>query len=87
MYTFDFNSEECRNVRLTGGKAASLADMTAAGLPVAPGCAVGVSAYRAFLDQGDLRAQLTTVLSKLDGTYDQAKFDEVDHEISTLFGG
>ncbi|MFE7422090.1 PEP/pyruvate-binding domain-containing protein [Rhodococcus sp. NPDC057529] len=85
MYTLDFESDQCRDVRATGGKAASLAEMVAAALPVAPGFAVTAAAYRTFLDQGDLRTRLSAALGRLDGTGDQAKFDDADREISALF--
>lgn len=86
MYTCDFGTADCRDVRRTGGKAASLADMTAAGLPVAPGFAVTAEAYRAFLDQGAVRAQLTAILDELGGRREQDAFDEADRKIAALFG-
>lgn len=84
MYTYDFTSPVCREVRQTGGKAAGLAEMTAAGLPVAPGFAVAASAYRAFLDQDDVRARLTAVLDDLGDRRDQTAFDEADRKITAL---
>ncbi|GAA2203407.1 PEP/pyruvate-binding domain-containing protein [Sinomonas flava] len=49
MFTLTFTDPACRDVRETGGKAKSLADMTANELPVAPGFAVTAEAYRHFL--------------------------------------
>jgi pyruvate,water dikinase len=51
-YTSGFHEPACRDPREFGGKAAGLAGLAAAGLPVAPGFAVGVAAYRAFLEFG-----------------------------------
>ena len=48
-YTCGFDEPACRDAGRFGGKAAGLADLTAAGLPVAPGFAIGVGAFRAFL--------------------------------------
>ncbi|WP_063058286.1 PEP/pyruvate-binding domain-containing protein [Nocardia sienata] len=85
MYTYDFAAPSCRDVRRTGGKAAGLAEMTAAGLPVAPGFAVTASAYRAFLGQGAVRAQLTAILDDLGDRRDPAAFDTADRAITELF--
>ncbi len=48
-YTTGFDDPACRDASEFGGKAAGLAVMTAAGLPVAPGFAISAGAYRAFL--------------------------------------
>src|SRR5574340_914092 len=85
MYTLDFGNADCRDVREVGGKAAGLADMTAAGLPVAPGFAVTAAAYRRFLDQQDLRAKITAILDEMGQARDQEAFDAVDREIAALF--
>jgi pyruvate,water dikinase len=49
-YISGLDEPACRDPREYGGKAAGLAMLSAAGLPVAPGFAVGATAYRAFLD-------------------------------------
>ncbi len=49
-----------------GGKAASLGEMTGAGLPVPPGFALTTSAYRASRDAADLDATLARLLHGLD---------------------
>ena len=49
-----------------GGKAASLGEMTGAGLPVPPGYAVTTAAYRAAHDAADLDAILARMLHDLD---------------------
>jgi pyruvate,water dikinase len=50
-----FTEEACRDVSVAGGKGASLAAMTAAGLPVPPGFAVVASALERCLDADRLR--------------------------------
>jgi len=47
-YVTGFDDPACQDPRQFGGKAAGLAGLAAAGLPVAPGFAVSASAYRAF---------------------------------------
>lgn len=49
-----------------GGKAASLGEMTGAGLPVPPGYALMTSAYRVSRDAADLDATLARLLHGLD---------------------
>ncbi|MFM9135924.1 MAG: PEP/pyruvate-binding domain-containing protein [bacterium] len=49
-----------------GGKAASLGEMTGAGLPVPPGFAVTTAGYRAAHDAADLDATLARLLHGLD---------------------
>lgn len=61
-FTVRFDAEGCRHAREVGGKAHGLAEMTAAGLPVAPGFTVTAAAYREFLDQGDLRTGIAEAL-------------------------
>jgi pyruvate,water dikinase len=50
-----FTDEACRDVRLAGGKGASLAAMTAAGLPVPPGFVVAAAVLAASVDSARLR--------------------------------
>jgi pyruvate,water dikinase len=61
-----FDEPGCRDPREFGGKAAGLAELAAAGLPVAPGFAVGAAAFRAFLDQAGLRAAVSAALAHPD---------------------
>ena len=51
-----------------GGKAASLGEMTGAGLPVPPGFAITTSSYRRARDESDLDAQIARLLHGLDIT-------------------
>src|SRR3954449_6976712 len=45
----------CQAVELTGGKGASLATMTAEGLPVPPGFVITAAAFAAAVDEESLR--------------------------------
>ncbi|MBI1376471.1 MAG: hypothetical protein GC157_03165 [Frankiales bacterium] len=49
-----------------GGKAASLGEMTGAGLPVPPGFAITTNAYRRARDEADLDAQVARLLYGMD---------------------
>lgn len=50
-----FHEPACADVRIAGGKGASLASMTAAGLPVPPGFAVAADVLAGAIDAGRLR--------------------------------
>ena len=50
-----FHEEACRDVRIAGGKGASLAAMTAAGLPVPPGFVVAAEVLEQAIDGARLR--------------------------------
>lgn len=50
-----FADEACRDVRLAGGKGASLANMTAQGLPVPPGFVLPAYVLERSVDAGQLR--------------------------------
>ena len=63
MFTLTFTDPGCRDVRQTGGKAKSLADMTANGLPVAPGFAVTAEAYRHFVTATGLAETIDALLA------------------------
>ena len=58
----DFTEQACQDVREVGGKALGLAEMTANGLPVAPGFVVTARGYREFLDQPGARQQIGRTL-------------------------
>jgi pyruvate, water dikinase len=53
-----FTDPRCREVALSGGKGASLAVMTGAGLPVPPGFVVTSAAFAAAVDAEALRARV-----------------------------
>ncbi|QWF22399.1 PEP/pyruvate-binding domain-containing protein [Nocardioides sp. LMS-CY] len=80
-YTLDFTHERARLVAEVGGKGAGLAEMTAAGLPVAPGFVVTASAYREYLDTDGLRADIEALLAPVrDG--DHASYDVAERAIA-----
>jgi pyruvate, water dikinase len=54
----DFDDERCRDVELTGGKGASLASMTANGLPVPPGFVITSPAFAEVVDGPELLKHL-----------------------------
>ena len=62
MYTARFEDQRCLDVDAVGGKALGLAEMTAAGLPVAPGFTVCTAAYRAYLESSGLREVIERAL-------------------------
>jgi pyruvate,water dikinase len=64
VFTARFDEELCLDVGAVGGKALGLAEMTRAGLPVAPGFTVCTAAYRAYLEKSGLRA---VIEQSLDG--------------------
>jgi pyruvate, water dikinase len=62
-YTVRFDEQDCLDVAAVGGKALGLAEMTAAGLPVAPGFTVCTAAYRAFLERSGVRQVIGQALA------------------------
>jgi pyruvate,water dikinase len=66
MYTTRFDEATCLDVGAVGGKALGLAEMTAAGLPVAPGFTVCTAAYRAFLEESGVRLAIEDALEAAD---------------------
>lgn len=75
MYTLKFTNSECDDPREVGGKAASLAAMTAQGLPVSPGFAVTAQAYREFLAATGIQDEIDEILEGIDENSSQAEFD------------
>jgi pyruvate, water dikinase len=55
-----FADPRCQQVELTGGKGASLATMTAEGLPVPPGFVITSAAFAAAVDEDALRDAMRT---------------------------
>jgi pyruvate,water dikinase len=82
MFIREFSDPGCQDVREVGGKAAGLAEMTAAGLPVAPGFAVTGAAYRSYLQTGGLQEFTRGVLDSLGSSRDQAAFDDAERTIT-----
>lgn len=85
MLTVEFTNPACQDVREVGGKAAGLAEMTAAGLPVAPGFAVTAAAYRRYLDEGGLRPFTASLLAGLGTEINQAAFDDAERAVAERF--
>lgn len=85
-YTNWFEDEGCLAVREVGGKGKGLAEMTQAGLPVPPGFTVGATAYRAFLDQNNLRGKVAAVLAGVDA-HDHAALGRASKELERLLTG
>jgi pyruvate,water dikinase len=54
-----FENEQCQDVNLTGGKGASLASMTANGLPVPPGFVITSAAFAESVDGDSLLKHIT----------------------------
>lgn len=61
-HVLHFGDADCQDARKVGGKAVGLAEMTAQGLPVAPGFAITASTYRDFLTHSSLRQKLDEIL-------------------------
>ncbi|GAA4039288.1 hypothetical protein GCM10023063_25760 [Arthrobacter methylotrophus] len=87
MYIHEFSDPGCQDVREVGGKAAGLAQMTAAGLPVAPGFAITAAAYRSYLQTDGLQEFTRGVLDALGSGRDQTAFDDADRTISERLTG
>ncbi|MCK6211435.1 PEP/pyruvate-binding domain-containing protein [Georgenia sp. EYE_87] len=85
IYTIDFADGACRDARQVGGKAAGLAEMTAAGLPVAPGFVVNAAAYREFLARDGLGEFASAVADELGQTHDRARFDAAARRLEERF--
>lgn len=64
---FWFEDVDCRSVNTAGGKGASLASMTAEGLPVPPGFVISADALVAALDASGRLEELKSVLGGIDG--------------------
>jgi pyruvate,water dikinase len=71
---------------LVGGKAASLGEMVAAGLPVPTGFAVTVDAFETFRDQGDVRARLRAIVQGADVASSAALARAHDETVAIVLG-
>lgn len=71
-YTARFDDPSCLEVAAVGGKALGLAQMTVAGLPVAPGFTVCTAAYRAYLERSGVRAIAQRALDGVAPAHSQA---------------
>ncbi len=85
-FTVRLDRDGCRQAREVGGKAHGLAEMTAAGLPVAPGFAVTAAAYREFLNQGGLRAAIADAVADIAADRPET-LGTAEHRIGELMTG
>jgi pyruvate,water dikinase len=69
---------------LVGGKAASLASLTAAGFPVPPGFTVTTAAYRRFVADNDLQTMIDEIAGNVDAS-DPAALELAAASIRELF--
>ncbi|MGA9348863.1 MAG: PEP/pyruvate-binding domain-containing protein [Anaerolineae bacterium] len=77
-------SDASAGLSQVGGKGASLARMAAAGLPVPPGFHITTAAYRRFVAENELQAQILAAVSA--ATPDQpATLEEASSRIGQLF--
>ncbi len=65
MFTKTFKQLTKKDVRIAGGKGASLGEMTKAGIPVPPGFVVLASAFDRFLEETDLDMEIEATLKKV----------------------
>ncbi len=65
MFTKVFKQLSKKDVRIAGGKGASLGEMTRAGIPVPPGFVVLASAFDRFLEEADLTQEVEAQLKKV----------------------
>jgi len=72
-----------KDVKLAGGKGASLGDMYSAKFPIPPGFVVTVKAYEYFLKQTNAEKEIDEVLSKID-VDDSKAIEEKSKEIKKI---
>jgi len=65
MFTKDFRQISKRDVKIAGGKGASLGEMTQAKIPVPPGFVVLASAFDKFLEETDFNVEIEALLHKV----------------------
>ncbi len=65
-YVLWFDECDIGDVPVVGGKCASLGELLKAEIPVPPGFAVTVNAYRRFLDEGGIRDEILSLLEEID---------------------
>lgn len=66
MFTKDFSEIGQEDVGVSGGKGASLGEMTRAGIPVPPGLVVLSGAFEQFLSETDLGVEIDNLLHDVD---------------------
>lgn len=74
-----------KDIRLAGGKAASLGEMTGAGFPVPPGFVVTAPVFNSFLEAGNLRPKIDAIIASIDGGPTIMAVTEASKNICALF--
>jgi len=83
MFTKTFKQLSKKDVKIAGGKGASLGEMTKAGLPVPPGFVVLAPAFDRFLEETDLDIEIEATLKKVNHQ-DINSVDRASAEIRAL---
>jgi phosphoenolpyruvate synthase/pyruvate phosphate dikinase len=78
--------EDCADIETVGGKGASLARLTRAGLPVPGGFHVTTQAYRQFVAGNRLQEQILAALEKVDASQ-PSTLEHASQAIIKLFAG
>lgn len=83
MFVKDFKAIGKGDVKIAGGKGASLGEMTRAGIPVPPGFVVLAAAFDRFLAETELDAEIEAILKKVNHK-DINSVDRASNEIREL---
>ncbi len=78
-----FSDPACAEVRLAGGKGASLSRMASAGLPVPPGFVVSATAFARFLDEHRVAGRILEALERVDPA-SRASLEAASRQIKEL---
>lgn len=78
-----FSDPACTDVRLAGGKGASLSRLVAAGLPVPPGFVVSAAAFARFLDAHGVTGQILEAVERVDPA-SRASLEAASRQIKEL---
>ncbi len=81
-----FQEVDKDDVGLAGGKGSNLGELTKAKIPVPPGFIVTSHTYFDFLEQSDLKPQISELLSDLD-LNDSGRLQRVADEIKRRVNG
>lgn len=84
MFTIRFDEKASLDSELVGGKALGLAEMTQAGLPVAPGFTVSTKAYHQHLADSGLGVRIAALLAKVEHDSIEA-LEGAEHTIRVWF--
>jgi len=85
IHLLNFNEKDCKNPNLTGGKGASLANMTQVGLPVPPGFVLSTSLFEDFIKTNKLDFEIENRLEIASKSLEnQEKLENISREISDL---